>query len=65
MEELTQYCTDRQLEDYHRPAKGIGPQLRAGAAFIVIVMLSVGLGWSIWAALRSLVMAVAKAAGHT
>ena len=54
-----------QLEDSRRLAHGIGPQLRAGAAFIVIVMLSVGLGWSIWAALRSLVTAVVNATGHT
>jgi hypothetical protein len=54
-----------QLDDSRRLAHGIGPQLRAGAAFIVIVMLSVGLGWSIWAALRSLVTAVVNAAGHT
>ena len=65
MEQLTLYCTDCQLEDSHRFAHGIGPQLRAGAAFIVIAMLSVALGWSIWAALRSLVIALVRAAGHT
>jgi len=41
----------------------MGPQLGAGAAFIVIVMLSLGLGWSIWAALRSLAVTVLKFAG--
>jgi len=51
------------LEDPHRSAHGIGPQLAAGAAFVVIVMLSLGLGWSIWAALRSLAVAVLKSAG--
>ena len=51
------------LEEPHRSAHGIGPRVGAGAAFIVIVMLSLGLGWSIWAALDSLVAAVLKSAG--
>jgi len=36
----------------------MGPRLVAGAAFIAVVMLSLGLGWSIWAALRSLAAAL-------
>jgi hypothetical protein len=42
-----------------RPAWG------AAAMFIVIVALSLGLGWSIWAALRSLASAVLQSLGST
>jgi hypothetical protein len=61
--ELTLYRTDWTLEGLRRSAHGIGLRLRAGAVFIVILMLSLGLGWSIWAALRSLASAVLKSAG--
>ena len=56
--------TDSILEDPRRSAfaHGIGSRLGAGAAFAVIVMLSLGLGWSTWAALRSLAVAVLKSA---
>jgi hypothetical protein len=62
-EELTLYRTDWILEDPHRSAHAIGPRLVAGAAFLVVVMLSLGLGWSIWAALCSLAAAVLKSVG--
>ena len=57
--------TDSILEDPRHSAfaHGIGSRLGAGAAFAVIVMLSLGLGWSIWAALRSLAVVVLKPAG--
>jgi hypothetical protein len=42
-----------------RPAWG------AAAMFIVIVALSFGLGWSIWAAVRSLATAVLQSTGST
>jgi hypothetical protein len=52
------YETDGTLEDRNRSAAhGTGPRLVTGAAFIAVVILSLGLGWSIWAAIRSLAMA--------
>jgi hypothetical protein len=42
-----------------RPAWG------AAAIFIVIVALCLGLGWSIWAAVRSLASAVLQSTGST
>jgi hypothetical protein len=41
----------------------IGPRLGAAGAFVVIVILSIGLGWSIWAAIWSLVSALLKLTG--
>jgi len=53
------------LEDPHRSASahGIGPRLGAGTAFVVIVLLSLGLAWSIWAAVISFANAVLKSVG--
>ena len=49
-----------ELEDSHRSAHGINPRLGAGAVLILAVILSFGLGWSIWAALRSFLAIVLK-----
>jgi hypothetical protein len=50
---------DRNLSAAH----GTGPRLVAGAAFIAVVILSIGLGWSIWAAIQSLAAALLNSAG--
>jgi hypothetical protein len=62
--ELNSLWVRMRLEDRNRSAThGMGPRLVAGAAFIAVVMLSLGLGWSIWAALRSLAAALLDSAG--
>ena len=53
----------RVLKDSRPFTQAIGPRLGAVVAFIAIVFLSVGLGWSIWAAVRSLASALLKSAG--
>jgi hypothetical protein len=56
--------TDGILEDRNRSAAhGTGPRLVAGAAFIAVVILSIDLGWSIWAAIQSLAAALLNSAG--
>ncbi len=54
--------TDWMLEDPDRPASvhGTGPRSGAGTAFAVIVILSLGLWWFIWAGVLSLATAVLK-----
>ena len=56
--------TDGILEDRNRSAAHrTGPRLVAGATFVAVVILSIGLGWSIWAAIKSLTAALLNSAG--
>jgi len=47
------------LDDPDRAQRRIAP-LAAGAAFVTITLLSFGLAWSVWAAIRSLVITLIK-----
>jgi hypothetical protein len=51
------------LEASRRSAHGVGQRLGAGMALVVIVILSLELGWSIWTAVLSLATAVLKSIG--
>jgi len=52
------------LEDRNRSAAhGTSPRLVAAAAFIAVVILSIVLGWSIWAAIQSLAADLLNSAG--
>ena len=57
--------TDWTLEDPHRSASahGFGRRLGAGTAFVMILILSLALGWSIWAAIVSVATAVLRSVG--
>jgi hypothetical protein len=54
------YQTDWVMKTPHQLDRRTGLQLRAGAAFIVVAVLSLGLGWSVWEALHSWASAVLK-----
>ena len=47
------YQTDWVMKTPHQLGRRTGLRLRAGAAFIVVAVLSLGLGWSLWEALHS------------
>jgi hypothetical protein len=52
--------TDWVMKTPHQLDHKTGLRLRAGAAFIVVAVLSLGLGWSLWEALHSWASAMLK-----